>query len=111
MQDIMGEVGPFNPSFSAITFGTYDTFRLKTNDDNHKNLRIYRTIKVGDIVRAQQFEMRNRNYATIVKVQFRYYLVVSTIIKIELSPAEPSSWVMRCTARKGKEQYVNDLIS
>lgn len=110
MQDIMGEVGPFNPSFSAITFGTYDTFRLKTNDDNHKNLRIYRTIKVGDIVRAQQFEMRNRNYATIVKVQFRYYLVVSTIIKIELSPAEPSSWVMRCTARKGKEQNVNDCI-
>lgn len=111
MQDIMGEVGPFNPSFSAITFGTYDTFRLKTNDDNHKNLRIYRTIKVGDIVRAQQFEMRNRNYATIVKVQFRYYLVVSTIIKIELSPAEPSSWVMRCTARKSKEPNVNDHIS
>lgn len=102
MQDFIGQVGPFNPSFSAITFGTYDTFRLKTNDDNHKNLRIYRTIKVGDIVRAQRFEMRNRNYATIVKVQFRYYLVVSTIIKIELSPAEPSSWVMRCTARKGK---------
>lgn len=111
MQDIMGEVGPFNPSLSAITFGTYDTFGLKTNDDNHKNLRIYRTIKVGDIVRAQQFEMRNRNYATIVKVQFQYYLVVSTIIKIELSPAEPSSWVMRCTARKGKGQNVNDHVS
>lgn len=41
-------------SLTSTPFGTYDTLRLKTNDDNHKNLRIYRTIKVDDIVRAQR---------------------------------------------------------